>query len=593
MKAIMVMYDSLCRRYLSVYGCRNISTPNFERLAARAVTFDNCYVGSMPCMPARREIHTGRHNFMHRSWGPLEPFDDSMPAILDKSGVHTHITSDHKHYWEDGGATYHTRYTTWELARGQEGDPWKGDIKAPDDSGYISRFKPEMKETMKKMGFKDMGAQDLVNRSYMDDEENMPQAVNFRQGLEFIDTNHGEDNWFLTIEAYDPHEPFFASQRFKNMYNDPDYDGREFDWPPYAKVEQTEAEQQRCISNYKALVSMCDDYLGKVLDAMDKYDLWDDTMLIVNTDHGFVLTEHGWWGKNQIPFYNEVAHIPMFIWDPRSGKKGERRSSLVQNIDIAPTVLGYFGISPTKDMSGHDLAETVASNKKVRDYAFFGQHGEMFNVTDGRYVYMRCPMPGTPLYEYTLMPTHMTGFFSAQELDTVELAEPFDFTKGYKTMKMRTRFTSRSSPEKYGDLLFDLSTDPGELTPVRDEEAEVRLTNAIRSCMLRHDAPDELYTRYRIFKDHDMTLEEYREEKENWNRLVFPGLDGYFVDREVYSALSTLKGYAADLFPQVAEGLGKMADALGTKQITKEVLVKAVQQFPVSEGLKKAFLAII
>ena len=77
MKAIMVMFDSLNRHMLPSYGCEWIHAPNFERLAERSITFDNCYVGSMPCMPARRELHTGRYNFLHRSWGPLEPFDDS------------------------------------------------------------------------------------------------------------------------------------------------------------------------------------------------------------------------------------------------------------------------------------------------------------------------------------------------------------------------------------------------------------------------------------------------------------------------------------------------------------------------------------
>ena len=58
MKAIMVMFDSLNRHMLEPYGCRWTHTPNFERLAQHAVTFDNCWVGSMPCMPARRELHT-------------------------------------------------------------------------------------------------------------------------------------------------------------------------------------------------------------------------------------------------------------------------------------------------------------------------------------------------------------------------------------------------------------------------------------------------------------------------------------------------------------------------------------------------------
>ena len=57
-------------------------TPNFDRLAERAVTFDSHYVGSMPCMPARRDMQTGRLDFLHRSWGPLEPFDNSFPELL-------------------------------------------------------------------------------------------------------------------------------------------------------------------------------------------------------------------------------------------------------------------------------------------------------------------------------------------------------------------------------------------------------------------------------------------------------------------------------------------------------------------------------
>ena len=132
MKAIMMMFDSLNRDFLSAYGCDWTKTPNFRRLAEKSVTFDNSYVGSLPCMPARRELHTGRYNFLHRSWGPIEPFDDSMPEILKKAGVYTQLISDHYHYWEDGGATYHHRYNSWEIVRGQEGDQWKGQVREPE-----------------------------------------------------------------------------------------------------------------------------------------------------------------------------------------------------------------------------------------------------------------------------------------------------------------------------------------------------------------------------------------------------------------------------------------------------------------------------
>ncbi|MBW5404815.1 sulfatase, partial [Salmonella enterica subsp. enterica serovar Heidelberg] len=117
MKAIILLFDSLNKNYLPPYGDLLTKAPNFQRLAAHTATFDNSYVGSMPCMPARRELHTGRYNFLHREWGPLEPFDDSMPELLKKAGIYTHLISDHLHYWEDGGGNYHNRYSSWDVVR--------------------------------------------------------------------------------------------------------------------------------------------------------------------------------------------------------------------------------------------------------------------------------------------------------------------------------------------------------------------------------------------------------------------------------------------------------------------------------------------
>lgn len=155
MRTIMIMFDTLIKRTLPNFGCEWVHAPNFERLAKRTVTFNNCYAGSMPCMPARRELHTGRYNFLHRSWGPLEPFDNSMPEILRKNGIYSHLVSDHYHYWEDGGSTYHNRYSSWECSRGQEGDPWKGSV-----------ADPSIPECIKKQRFH-IFRQDWVNRQYI------------------------------------------------------------------------------------------------------------------------------------------------------------------------------------------------------------------------------------------------------------------------------------------------------------------------------------------------------------------------------------------------------------------------------------------
>src|SRR5690606_27723857 len=90
-------------------------------------------VGSLPCMPARRDLMTGRLNFLHRSWGPREPFDNALPECLKTKNVYSHLITDHYHYFEDGGAGYHTRYHSFEYVRGQEGDGWKGVVAPPTD----------------------------------------------------------------------------------------------------------------------------------------------------------------------------------------------------------------------------------------------------------------------------------------------------------------------------------------------------------------------------------------------------------------------------------------------------------------------------
>jgi len=131
MKTVFVLFDSLNRHLLGAYGGKRIPTPNFDRLAAKSLTFDRHYVGSLPCMPARRDLHTGRLNFMHRSWGPLEPFDNSFPEEMRAAGIHTHLVTDHMHYFEDGGSTYHGRFRTWDFIRGQEYDPWKAMVEPP------------------------------------------------------------------------------------------------------------------------------------------------------------------------------------------------------------------------------------------------------------------------------------------------------------------------------------------------------------------------------------------------------------------------------------------------------------------------------
>lgn len=486
MRAVNIMFDSLNKEYLSAYGCDWTHTPNFLRLAEKTARFNRAYVGSMPCMPARREMHTGRYNFLHRSWGPLEPFDRSTPEILSSNGVYTHCSTDHAHYWQDGGLTYHNRYDSCDMIRGQEGDWWKAEV-----DGFENRF--------------DIRRQDVVNRKHRHDETDHPHVQTYLSGMEFLKNNKDSDNWFLQLEYFDPHEPFTAPERFFELYN---LDNQDNDWPSYAPTEQqTEGVQKEGRLNYAAALSMCDHYLGKVLDYFDEHNLWEDTLLIVNTDHGFLLGEHGLFGKNYMPTYNDIANVPLFIWDPRSAISGEERNALVQTIDIPATLLGYFGIDKPAEMHGKDLVNAIENDGSVRNAALFGYFGKHINVTDGDYVYMRAAQNenNSPLYNYTLMPSHLFVPFSTEEMEQADdkLYRDFSFTQQSPVMKINANHDYMPKNSCYdfnkhvalGDVCIDVRNGTKPLILCDDEKVKTRLLREMFELMQENDAPPEQYLR--------------------------------------------------------------------------------------------------
>ena len=498
MKAIMIMYDSLNRRLLETYGCEWTKTPNFKRLAERATTFDTFYVGSLPCMPARRDLQTGRYNFMHRSWGPVEPFDNSMPKILRENGVFTRLVSDHYHYWEDGGCTYHTMYSTYENIRGQEADQWTKDS-APTPV-------PDHLPTMREYTHPRWWNNSWANKHIIREQNNWPQTACFDNGLEFLELNRNKDNWFLQIETFDPHEPFDVPEEFLQLYQDT-YDGKYFDWPSYAPVSETDAEVDHIKKRYAALLSMCDYNLGRILDFMDEHNMWEDTMLIVNTDHGFMLGEKDWWAKSVMPCYNEIAHTPFFLYDPRHPYSGERRQGLAQTIDIPATLLEFFGVDRPKEMFGVPLTATLVEDKPTREWGLFGFHGSFINITNGRYLYMRASssVSNKPLFEYTLMPTHQDKMFDPEELTDLSLTT-LPFSKGAMVMKIpnmsRLANATFCNSFQYGNLLFDLKEDPEQLNPIDNPSLEAHIINELIGAMKRYDAPEEQFVRLGLDPDH-------------------------------------------------------------------------------------------
>ena len=516
MKTVFVLFDSLNRAALGLYGGKSVDTPSFDRFARRAMTFDRHYVGSLPCMPARRDMHTGRLNFTHRSWGPLEPFDNSFAQILKDQGVYTHLISDHLHYFEDGGTGFHTRFNTWEFVRGQEHDPWVAMVEPP-----LERFRQEYSEKNYPFDRSDKRFQGMINREVIRDEAAFPGPQCFAAGFDFLDRNREADDWLLMLECFDPHEPFHAPERFHDAYRS-GYEGKILDWPRYAEVTESAEEIAEIRANYAALVAMCDDYFGRLLDYFDAHDLWKDTALILTTDHGFLLSEHDWWGKMRTPYYEEISHIPLIIHDPRTpSAAGKRTEALTQTADIMPTLLGLHGVPVPAEVRAHDLAGVISrSDATGRDVAVFGLFGGPIGVTDGRYSYYHYPpdLYAEGLREYTLAPAHMDTFFTPEELRTASLAPGFDFTKGVPVLSIAALPGAKRVPMNdglaFGDVgtrLFDVLADPAQETPIDRPDVAGRLLKAAIAVLEDHDTPDEVYRWYGLYDIKTKVREDHHE----------------------------------------------------------------------------------
>lgn len=515
MKAVMLMFDTLRRDQLPPYNPGAFPLPNFDRLAKKTVRFDNFYVGSMPCMPARRDLHTGRLSFLHRSWGPLEPFDDSIFEMMKKHGIYSHLITDHQHYWEDGGATYHNRYSSYEFVRGQEGDLWKAQL------GFRG---VEQLETWQKAEplRRNMILHDQINRTYFQREEDYPQARCYQLGLEFLAENYQQDNWLLQIESFDPHEPFAVPDRFKQRVS-ADLVGNSDDWPEYSSTERINNPEKmaNAAKHYQALMLMCDEYLGKILDFFDEHDLWKDTLLVVNTDHGFLLGEKEWSGKSVMPVYNEIAHVPFFIWDPKVGVANDVRHELAQMHDLGVTLLDYFGIEKTAGMTGHSLTPVIAGKNTIKSEALFGYFGAHVSITDGRYIYMRASQlpENQPLYEYTLMPTHMRRMFTPDELKGATLHPGMAFTKNIPVLKLPGS-AGFYSAYAHGNLLFDLASDSAQEHPLKDAQQEAILLKMLSQALSRAGAPADEWQRLGIPEDSSLITAAFIEREHQQRQAV-------------------------------------------------------------------------
>jgi arylsulfatase A-like enzyme len=498
---LMVTIDSLRRDFCGAYYDRPwvtdypVETDAIDRFAERATVFDTHWAGSLPCMPQRREFFAGVREFLWRPWGPAEPYDDLVPALAREAGVLPYLVTDHFHYFERGGENYWTDYAGFEFVRGHERDAWKTSPRHPDD------------DLLAQSGLDQATAAtvDRDNAQYSrnvadfdpEDETDFFAARTFSTAAEWIREDAQEwDRWFCYVDSFDVHEPFHNPEPYASMYTDED--PRDPDlrmWPEYASVEaqdMDERELEFVRSQFAGKVTMTDRWFGRLLDALDDEGLWEETTVILTTDHGYALGDHGHMAKNHQPTYDEIARTPLFVHHPEASR--DRVDGLTSAVDVYPTLLDAMGVE-VPQTHGSSLLPLVTGDRDPathRDYALYGYFGTGINVTDGRYTYLHPPADtDAPLYRYTA--NYGGSFYDGDDPDPGEVEAA---SLPYADLPV-WRVPNDGSLQNEEPLLFDVSEDPRQTTDLVDTHPEVheRMRDLARRGMDDLDAPEEQYRR--------------------------------------------------------------------------------------------------
>jgi len=527
---IVVLLDSLNRHMLGAYGGTEFETPNLDRFAARSTRFVTHVTGSLPCMPARHDILCGALDFLWKPWGSIELWEENITATLRRAGVTTMLASDHPHLFETGGENYHTDFTAWDYVRGHEGDPWRtfedpSAIGAPTlpsavDGGWFlrDRFSIENDEFGRRH-YDDA-------RSWFRTEDDFPGPRTMRSAADWLAQN-SHHRWFLFIDEFDPHEPFDTPEPWASKYDEDAWSGERLIWPPYSIGGVTTgvitADQGRNIrNNYGAKLSMIDHHFGRLLDQVDAKNMWDDTVIIVCTDHGHYLGEHRTvgvlgedveadiWGKPMVPQFEPLGHTPLMIhWPGRPG--GDEVAALTTNVDLHATIADIFGVESTHRTHGVSLVPLLEGHEDhVRDWALGGVFGNWVQVTDGKHKYARAAVGDNfPLSmwsnRWSTMPVqHEVAQFAP--FPAPDRRAVLDFMPGSDVPVIRQPFSADDTLPYWAGggrtvdqhHFYDLDVDPNETENRRSEPGESEMVDLLREALTAVEAPAEQFERLGI-----------------------------------------------------------------------------------------------
>jgi uncharacterized sulfatase len=348
----MIVADDM-NTALGCYGHPLVKSPNLDRLARNGVRFERAYCQFPLCNPSRASFMTG---LRPDSTGVLE---NSTHFRTNRPGVVTLPQHFHKNNYISArvGKIFHYGVPNQIGTSGLDDPPsWQAyyNPRGRDvaDEARIFSIKPGT-------GF---GATLSWLAADGSDEE-QTDGIGAAHAIKFLETYSTQQPFFLAVGFYRPHTPYVAPKKYFDMYplasiQPVPVAGRSDVPAPALTVSPPNYGidldvQRKALQAYHASTTFMDAQVGKLLDALDRLKLAENTVVVFFGDHGYHLGEHGLWQKQSL--FEESARVPLIISAPGIKARGQSSPRLAELVDVYPTLSDLCGLAPPSELEGRSL----------------------------------------------------------------------------------------------------------------------------------------------------------------------------------------------------------------------------------------------
>jgi iduronate 2-sulfatase len=412
---LFITVDDL-RPQLGCYGDGVVKSPNIDRLAARGVTFDRAYCQMVLCSPSRTSFLTGLRPDTTRVYDLTTHFRTTVPDAVTLP----QLFKNNGYYAHGIYKVFHLTGTVPAVGNMNDAVSWSDAQELPVKSVYGTEGKAQLDADME-VYRKERAAGVIrpirslaMERTAVADEELSDGEVG-RRAVDVL-RKRAKEPFFLGVGFYKPHLPFVAPAKYWDLYKREDLRLPENRFtprgaPPYSVVDTSELRHftdipkegpiteelgKKLLHGYLASISYVDAQVGLVLDELERLGLRDRTVVVLLGDNGYQIGEHDMWGRKHTNFETS-ARVPLLIAPPRFGR-GFHARTVVELLDMYPTVAGLCGLKPPSNLEGEDLRRAMAGPEVQWPRAAYTQYprGKRMgrSVTDGRFRYTEWAVPG-------------------------------------------------------------------------------------------------------------------------------------------------------------------------------------------------------